>query len=561
MSLAGCIGDQEVDEGSEPGPQITLEDGVDDPELSQTGRWTPTFDGEVPAINMALLSDGRILYWSGVEANPNDDDTDVVAFTSYPTNGESRILDLSGDTPNITKPDDVWGGAGDLFCSGHTILSDGRIITAGGTTWGTVPNPDDPNLVAGIQDTRIFDPESDTWTVADDMLIPRWYPSLLLDDSGSAIAVGGIEHWEMPTEHWSSWESYDEATDSWNGVTGTEEEQVLPLYSRTYQVAGGPHKGKFFADTAGALWAPFGEHHLQALWNMQWVFDRDTETWSNLGPSQYGVRSYPGHVMLQLDPARDHAPEFLMFGGTLQQSGYGVALAERTDLSTNPPTRVEVPDLETARWHPFGVVLPDGNVLAIGGAQYDNVVFLGTPDDGATLETELYDPESNTWQTVAPMTVERTYHSSTLLLPDGRVLVGGHVPDPMIFKPWRDNIHDQIVEKRFEIYEPGYLFRGARPVIADAPASIEYGETFTVNALLPSELDSVVMVHPGATTHSYDGSVRHIRLEVVNEEDGNIMLQAPPDSVVAPPGDYMLFALSHHEDGAIPSESVWLHIE
>lgn len=559
--FAGCIGET-PDSTTDDGPSIpTLDPGIDDPELSATGRWTPTFDGEVPAINMVLLNDGRILYWSGVEVNPEDDDTDVVAFTSYPTNGESRILDLSGGTPNITQPDDVWGGAGDLFCSGHTVLHDGRVMTAGGTTWGTVPNPDDPNLVAGIQDARVFDPETSAWNVVDDMLLPRWYPSLLVDELGEALAVGGIEHWEQPTEHWSSWESYDSQGDAWNGVVGTEEEQVLPLYSRTYHVAGGPFKGQYFADTAGALWAPFGEHPLQAHWNFQWVFDRESGTWQNVGPSQYGVRSYPGHAMLQLDPAREYAPEFLMFGGTLQQSGYGVAFSERTDLSTDPPTRVEVPDLETARWHPFATTLVDGTVLAVGGAQYDNVVFLGTPDDGATLETELYDPESNAWTTVAPMTVERTYHSSTLLLPDGRVLVGGHVPDPMIFKPWRDNIQDQIVETRFEIYEPGYLFRGARPIIADAPTDIAYGQSFDVDVVRPSELEGFVLVRPGASTHSYDGTVRHILLETVMDDGFNVTVQAPPDGIVAPPGDYMLFALSSHEDGAIPSESVWVHID
>lgn len=558
LTLAGCLGDDPVPEPEAPAPERpgTLA-APSDATLSQTGRWLEPFDGEVPAVNMVQLHDGRVIYWSGLDASEGATETEVLGVNGpYPAQGESRILEFTDDGFLVTTPGEPTGGGFDLFCSGQSILPDGRIVIAGGTEWEWIP--DGTVGIRGVPDTRIFDPATSNWTTTDDMLLGRWYPSIITASDGSIFSIGGIGHWVDPTEHWDTWEAFDAQGEAWSGVPSVS--KVLPLYPRVYEVAGGPLKGEFFVDTIGALWAPFGEHQEQSDWAYQWSVNVDTGAWSNLGLSQYGARSYAGHAMLQLDPARDHAPEFLTMGGTLYQSIFGVPFAERTDLSTNPPTRITVPDMAANRWHPMAVVLTDGDVLTLGGSLYDNVALYSFPTLPPIYDVELFDPDSNTWSNVAPMDVERVYHSTAMLLPDGRVIAGGHVPDPNYFGAGRKYVNPQPYETRLQIYEPGYLFRGDRPVIVDAPEAIGYGESFTVDLELPSDLDSLLLVRPGATTHTYDGSVRHILLETAPGNGTNVTAMAPPDGVVAPPGHYMLFANAAHPDGAVPSEAVWVTI-
>ena len=93
---------------------------------AKVGRWDPVLiEGEVPAVSMAVLPDGRVLYWSGVEA-AHDHDEDMTFFLSHPHDADSRVIDLSGARPVVIIPHNRTGGAADLFCAGHAILPDGR---------------------------------------------------------------------------------------------------------------------------------------------------------------------------------------------------------------------------------------------------------------------------------------------------------------------------------------------------------------------------------------------------------------------------------------------------
>ena len=63
-------------------------------------------------------------------------------------------------------------------------------------------------------------------------------------------------------------------------------------------------------------------------------------------------------------------------------------------------------------------------MLATAGADRDEVAFPGAERDIKTAE--LFDPTTRQWRSVAKQHRPRTYHNTAVLLPDGRVLVGGH---------------------------------------------------------------------------------------------------------------------------------------
>ena len=67
-------------------------------------------------------------------------------------------------------------------------------------------------------------------------------------------------------------------------------------------------------------------------------------------------------------------------------------------------------------------VLADGSVLATGG----NSSGAGLVDlDNGVYAAERWNPATGTWTTLAAESVTRQYHSTALLLPDGRVLSSG----------------------------------------------------------------------------------------------------------------------------------------
>lgn len=560
LILSGCLSGPEPKsaEADAPAPHTPGPGDATypvDAALAQTGRWLAPFDGEVPAVNMALLHNGRVLYWSGIEANQMDEETGAVLFTTAPLHAQSRVLDLSKGTPQILLPESPEGAGGDLFCTGMTILPDGRVMALGASEWHTQPNLEP--FVRGGSDARLYDPATNSWERKSDMLFDRWYASAVTLPDGRALVASGIGSLTNINEQWPQLETYDPAEDTWTYLEGAD--KLLPLYARLMVVPGGPLKGQLFYNTVGTLWAPFGEHPRQLEWATQSGLDLDAPGWTDKGLSAYGIRTNAATVAQVLDAERDYAPRFVTFGGTLMQEPIATPFSETIDLASDPPSNAMAANLHQPRWHLNGVLLPDDSILAIGGGLYDNVVFYGQPNV-PILTAELYDPAADTWTELAGMSVPRIYHSTALLLPDGRILVGGHVPDPNPFKPARDTVNPQIVEKRLEIFEPPYLFRGARPVIEQAPGNLSYGDAFQVTVNDPAQVRDVVLMKPGSTTHALDSNQRGIRLTYAVAADGTLTVQAPPDSIVAPPGHYMLFVLGQGEGGWVPSVARFLHV-
>ncbi|MHB8586598.1 MAG: galactose oxidase-like domain-containing protein [Thermoplasmatota archaeon] len=534
-----------------------------------SGLWEQPFDGLVPAVNMALLPDGRVLYYSGVEANESDQNpADQTFFTTTPLLGSSAVWDPA--TGATTVYPSSASGAHDLFCTGITILPNGEVLAAGGTQWETLPNTATP--VQGTNDTRLFNGTS--WSFGPNMLERRWYPSVIELADGRALVASGIKNLTDPSTMDSIVEVYDGT--HWTAIThplaqhGDVEVQPmnLPMYPRLFVVPGGPLKGQVFYSTTGTLWGPFGERPEEAIWSLQQALDTSTGTWTTLGPSVLGARQHGAVVPLMLNPSNGYAPQLLTFGGTLERSVIATPTAEIADLSTNPPTNHLIAPMADPRWHVNGVLLPNGNVLAVGGGLYDDVVVHGA-QDAYVMNAEQYNPSAGNWTTLAPMTVPRAYHSTAILLPDGRVLVGGNVPLPNPSPQVRGTVNPQIAETRLQIFDPPYLFLDSpnhRPVIdpTSVPPHVAYGQhvEIRVNNLvnLGRSLQSMVLVKPGATTHAFNADQRGIDVVAHLNGNGTVDLTMPPDGTVAPPGTYMLFANANVQGQAFPSVAAFVHI-
>jgi hypothetical protein len=127
----------------------------------------------------------------------------------------------------------------------------------------------------------------------------------------------------------------------------------------------------------------------------------------------------------------------------------GDATTEIIDLSDpDRPWRLTSP-MHFARKHAAAVLLPDGEVLAVGGG------VTGTYGDPIKVP-ELFDPTSETWTTMAPQVAPRMYHSSAVLMPDGRVLSVGRITTRPTARPARSSRRPTCSE------DPGPSSRPAR---------------------------------------------------------------------------------------------------
>ncbi len=88
----------------------------------------------------------------------------------------------------------------------------------------------------------------------------------------------------------------------------------------------------------------------------------------------------------------------------------------------------------------------------------------------------------------------RDYHSVALLLPSGQVAMAG----------WNNTA--------IEIFNPPYLYRGARPVISSAPSSVQRGQSFVVDSPDAAAIKKVALVRPMAVTHQTDTEQKVLEL-------------------------------------------------
>lgn len=465
---------------------------------------------EVAAVHAALLPVGEVVYYSG---NTGPAVPAQVRIWNSAT-GEVRTPPNEPDT--------------DLFCSGHALLPDGRFFVAGGTGRYST-GPDDP--WGGSKSAYIFDPTAG-WQRVEDMSYGRWYPSVICLPDGRMLVASGDDNGVTS----AAIEIYDPTAGPAGGwqVLPESANRDLPLYPRLHVLP----TGEVACAGQGAstailnlqtnewreVWPPLvaggsgvdeglaepaGHRHGGGLGD-------GTGDWGGVivGPHHHlpgSAGPRPDDLAVLLPPA--HFGQVLNAGG-----GNPAGTDEARIISLLDPDagwRTIAP-MHFPRWFPNSAILPDGKLLVVGGGRFYNA--------DPVMEAELFDPETETWTVDSTMQVARLYHSTALLMPDGRVWVAG-----------TDG------ELRMEMYNPDYLTRGERPVLWAAPVSVAYGQGFPIPMAEPDLVASVCFIRLGSVTHAFNTEQRYVPLGFAVTSPDEIEVTAPPDTSVAPPGHYMLF--------------------
>src|SRR5258708_14211041 len=139
----------------------------------------------------------------------------------------------------------------------------------------------------------------------------------------------------------------------------------------------------------------------------------------------------------------------------------------------------------------------------------------------------MWNPATGQFTVMASIAKYRGYHSTALLLPDGRVLSAG----------------GNVGGTNAQLFSPPYLLAGARPSIASAPSSARYGQSVFVGTPDAASISQVTLLRAGSTTHTNDMSQRFMRLGFTKTSTG-LNVAMPANANLAPPGHYVLFILN-----------------
>jgi hypothetical protein len=515
---------------------------------ADVGRWLATkYKMPIVAIHAALLPTGKVMIFS------------YPTYPNRPNNAEAWLWDPANPAaPPVAKNPP---GKANIWCAGQTFAANGELVVFGGNLDYELPS----QTWKGLDQVFTFNPWTETWTVQPKMAHGRWYPTGVRMPDGRIPILSGLD--ESGVLIPSSRTNFDvelfTPSPALNGIgqmekigegewwTDSDPEQVpekppiRELYPRMVSMASGNT----------LLAGPDKD----SSWYIEDV-DTNPFSWGDI-PNLNRHRTWGTAVPLPSGP--EGPTQVLALGGTQYSQEPSTATTELYDEAAGGPWRMQSNNVY-GRGHANTVLLPDGSMVEVGGGRGssagENDAF-ASPLHYAKPETraiELWDPQTKEWTLGPAQTESRAYHSTALLLPDGRVMSAGDEwnGDPgELTKPATSDTDP--AEDTIEVFEPPYLNRGVpRPVIASAPDTIGFGGSFGVGTL-DENVKRAALIAPGAVTHGVDMNQRALMLDVV-QGDNCVSVTAPDSPAAAPPGYYMLFLLN---DQGVPSIARFVRVE
>ncbi len=377
-----------------------------------------------PGASAVLLPDGRpLLVGPGVAAEwmsvPWELEDRSVLATGRSAHTATRIssgdIILAGNTagsPEVEAFDPITGrvrSAGQLLAHRYahtaTLLDEDKILLIGGGGWA-------------IDTTEIFDPRAGASTFAGNLRRGRWYHMATPLPDGRVLIAGGCESPEIEI-----WEHGTQTT----SVAGALSQGRYAATATTFPdgrvlIAGG---------AAATSW--------EVLASTEW-FDPETGD-TTQGPSLTAPRY--GHEAVLTDSG-----DLIVIGyaGTLDVLDAGAGAFRSVDANVSA-------------FKPRATLLASGKILITGGET----------NSGAIAKSYLYDPKTETVETLPNLSTRRVEHSATLL-EDGRVLLAGGSLS------WNTAYENRVT---LELFDPGAKSFSR----LDAPSDFRPNRTAT---LLPS---------------------------------------------------------------------------
>ena len=454
----------------------------------------------VPAA-AANLPNGKVVLWS--------------AETRFSFSAGGQTYTTIFDPATSTAAETLVSNTGhNMFCPGTSNLPDGRLLVNGGIDSGK---------------TSIFNPNTNSWSIGATMNIARGYEANCVLEDGSVFTLGGSWSGGVGNKHGEVWTEVA----GWRRLTGVPINTMLSSDpSRSF---GGDSHFWMFAAPNGKVF------HAGPGVEMHWIGTQGPGSVSTIGPRGDDQFSVNGNAVMY-----DIGKVLKTGGGPAYEGVNANANSYVIDLNNGAQVR-KIPSMAYARVFHNSVVLPNGQVVIVGGQTYANAFT----DNNAVLRPELFDPVTETFTLLPPIAVGRNYHSVALLLPDARVMSAG---GGLCGVGCAANHPD------LQILTPHYLLNAdgspaTRPVIVSAPGAATHGTQ--VNVSTNSAVTAFSLVRLSSNTHAVNNDQRRVPLTFTANAGNSYQLNIPSNPGVVLPGFYMLFAMN--ADG-VPSVAKMLQV-
>lgn len=383
----------------------------------------------------------------------------------------------------------------------------------------------------GIRDAFEFDPVAEKYIKVDPMNEARWYPTLTTLSDGKVLSLSGLDDIGqlVPGKN----EVYDPDSKTWEY---TKKIRQFPTYPAVFLM----QTGQLFYSGSNAGYGPADEGRDPGVWNLESNKFRKI-------PGLSDPKLMETSATVPLPPSQDER-YMVVGGGGVGESARSSEKTRIVDLKADRPAFKDGPSLDKGTRYPQTQILPDDSVLITGGSED----YRGRGDSNI-LEARMYDSAKNEMRRVADPMVGRNYHSGSILLPDGRVVVFGS--DSLYAD--EANTKPGTFDQRIEIYTPPYLHRDARPTLSGGPQKLERGGTASFDSKHSTSIKNARLMRPSASTHVTDVDQRSIELKV-EKGKGGIDVTVPKNRNLVPSGWYMLFVT---DDQGTPSKGLWVEIE
>ena len=543
-----------------PIPDITAATG---------GRWTQLQRSiGISAMHMQLMRDNKVVIFDRTDFGPSNISLPFSRCRFNPRDmalkldctAHSVLYDLSYDTLRpLTILTDAW-------CSSGSLSPDGTLFQTGGFN-------------DGHNKLRIFSPcpqhnTCDWVELPWNLTTSRWYASNQILPDGRIIVVGGrnsftyefVDPNDINNHNGKSFFFLRFLKLTRDSNPG-EENNLYPFLHLL------PDGNLFiFANRRSIL---FDYTRNRVLREYPVMPGEEKRNYPSTGSSVLLPIKLPGLD----DPTRLPDADVMVCGGAFP-GAFNLANKNKIFVeasSTCGRIRVTDPEPEWVmevmpipRVMPDMVLLPTGNVVILNGAANGTAGWENAANP--VLYPVLYKPDLPDplprFELLAPGKTPRMYHSSAVLVPDGRILVGGSNPH----RGYDFLAYPYPTELSLDAYHPDYLgpeFETLKPSIIAVEAAnntASYGGNFSVTFSLQMLRSvagiSVALVAPSFTTHSFAMNQRVVVLDVAAVEEVapfayKVTARGPHSPAVAPPGYYMVFIVH----AGIPSVAVWVQVK
>ena len=533
------------------------------------GQWSSPFDWNLQSVHAILLPDQTVMTFGSYGVEKREDintkqNKEITLTDGRVIQRDYGSLQWKHHDPNAGVDFNIWEYqkgikqnsqklykkpvSMDAFCSVARIIDqDSLFILGGGKHEHDKSAPDSLNA------SMIYSIKDRSFRKFKNLLRKRWYGSAVITGDRKLILLGGIELGEGNSPPSTTPEIIDlnnledgfkllKEADS-NSFFGREDSDEWN-YPRAFLTSDGNIVGISY----NKLWVMDAKN--------QYRIQKTGEIPLETGGIKENIRQFDPvankYINLQLmtigapvgstnNVLMHDKDKILVFGG--QQLGDEYLPSNKIyEIDFSDSFNPKIKKLHSSiypRSNANSIFLADGRVFINGGHSFQG--------QNGVFNAEIYDIKLEESTLVGQAQMRRNYHSTSTLLPDGRVLTsGGDV--------WNS-----------EIYYPPYFFmknENNKTVLAPRPkllipnqTEIIRGNSLKVN--FSGDISKLLLISSGSVTHAQgsESKIRNIAFKKLNDNKLEFIIDKNPNNLQD--GYYLLFGLN---EAGVPSVGKFVYV-